>query len=92
MPRGIDATPELAFTKNANNGFTIHLYTACNVASNIKGKDGKDVAVDCSLETGFPANGLINIKLSPAIKTAFRVALRVPVWCSNFKAILMVSY
>ena len=84
MPRGVAATPELTFTKNANNGFTINLYTAGNVASKIK---GKDVAVDCSLETGFPANGLINIKLSPAIKTAFRVALRVPVWCSYFKAI-----
>ena len=88
VPRGIAAIPELAFTKNASNGFDINLYTAAKFAGKIKTKDGKDVAVDCALETAFPENGIINIKLNPATKTAFRVALRVPVWCSNFKAIV----
>ena len=86
VPRGIAVIPEMAFTKNAVNGFDINLYTAGNFAGKIKAKDGKEVAVDCALETSFPANGMIIIKLKPATKTAFRVALRIPVWCSNFKA------
>ena len=86
VPRGIAAIPELAFTKNANNGFDINLYTAGKFDSKIKTKDGKEVAVACAVETRFPANGMITVKLKPATKAAFRVALRVPAWCSNFKA------
>ncbi len=86
VPRVIAAIPELAFTKNAVNGFDINLYTAGKFNGKIKGKDGKEITVDCELETAFPANGMTTIKLNPATKTAFRVALRVPVWCSNFKA------
>lgn len=86
VPRGIAAIPEMAFTKNATNGFTINLYSAGKFNSNIKTKDCKEVAVSCGLQTAFPANGMITIKLNPASTTAFRVALRVPEWCSNFKA------
>ncbi|MBC7508485.1 MAG: glycoside hydrolase family 127 protein, partial [Ferruginibacter sp.] len=57
-----------------------------NFAGKIKAKDGKEVAVDCALETSFPTNGMIIIKLKLATKATFRVALRIPVWCSNFKA------
>ena len=88
VPRGIAAIPELAFTKNATNGFNINLYTAGSFNSKIKTKEGKEVAVNCTLETTFPANGIINIKVDPERKAAFRVALLVPVWCSNFKAMV----
>jgi len=88
VPRGIAAIPELAFTKNANNGFDINLYTAGKFNSNIKATNGKELAVSCSLETEFPANGIVNITINPATKAAFRVALRVPEWCTNFKAMV----
>ena len=86
VPRGIAAIPELAFTKNTNNGFNINLYSSGKFSEKIKTKDGKEVAVECLLETEFPSNGIINIKINPATKTTFRLALRVPVWCNNFKA------
>lgn len=56
--------------------------------SNIKAKDDNEVAINCTLETAFPANGMMTIHINPATTSAFRVALRVPVWCSNFKAIV----
>ena len=86
VPRGFAAIPELAFTKNASNGFDINLYTAGKFTSKIIARDGKEVAVDCGLETAFPSKGVVTIKLNTLEKTAFRVGLRVPVWCSNFKA------
>jgi DUF1680 family protein len=86
VPRGIAAIPELAFTKSTNNGFNINIYSSGKFTEKIKTKDGKEVAVECLLQTEFPANGIINITVNPAIKTAFRLALRVPVWCNNFKA------
>jgi DUF1680 family protein len=85
IPRGIASIPELAFTKNATNGFTINLYSAGKFTEKIKSKDGKEVVVDCEVQTEFPANGIINIKVNPATKTSFRLVLRVPVWCNNFK-------
>ena len=88
VPRGIAAIPELAFTKDANNGVAINLYTAGKFSNNIKTKDGKEVALSCALETDFPANGAITVKLNPVTKSVFRVALRVPVWCTDFKAIV----
>jgi DUF1680 family protein len=86
IPRGIAAIPELAFTKNADNGFNINLYSPGKFTEKIKSKDGKEVVVEFLLQTEFPANGIINIKVNPATKTAFRLDLRVPVWCNNFKA------
>ena len=86
VPRGISAIPELAFTKNTANGFDINLYTAGKFTGTIKNKQGNNVAVSCGLQTAFPANGMITITVNPASTTAFRVALRVPVWCTNFKA------
>jgi DUF1680 family protein len=49
-------------------------------------KDGKEVPVECSIDTKFPEEGQITITMCPDIKTDFRLALRVPAWCRNFKA------
>jgi DUF1680 family protein len=86
VPRGIAAIPELAFTKNTAGGFNINLYSSGKFTEKIKSKDGKEVAIECLLQTEFPDNGIINIKVNPAMKAAFRLALRVPVWCNNFTA------
>lgn len=88
IPRGIAAIPELAFTKNAQNGFNLNLYTPGKFADQVKTKDGQEVAVACVLETTFPENGRVTIQLNPETKTEFRLALRVPAWCSNFKAVV----
>ena len=88
IPRGIAAIPELAFTKNTPNGFNLNLYTAGKFTGKVKTKDGKEVAVACVLETKFPENGKITIQLNPQTKTEFRVALRVPAWCTNFTAVV----
>lgn len=43
------------------------------------------MAVACTLETAFSANGIITIKRHLESKAAFRLALRVTVWYSYFK-------
>jgi len=86
VPRGIAAIPELAYTKNANNGFNINLYTSGKITDKIFTKDGKEVAIVCSIQSKFPEEGTATITLNPETKAEFRLALRVPAWCKNYTA------
>ena len=86
VPRGIAAIPELAYTKNADNGFSINLYTGGKLADTIRTREGREVPVECTIDTKFPENGKINLTIKTVVKSDFRVSLRVPVWCKNFKA------
>ena len=86
VPRGIAAIPELALTKNADNGFSINLYSAGKITDKILTKDGKEVAIDCTIESKFPEEGVATITLNPETKAEFLLALRVPAWCKNFTA------
>jgi DUF1680 family protein len=85
VPRGIAAIPELIYTKNTDNGFSINLYTSGKIADNILTKDGKEVPVECTIDSKFPEEGLATITMNPGIKTEFRLALYVPAWCKNFR-------
>ena len=86
IPRGIAAIPELAYTKNAYNGFNINFYSAGKITDKIFTKDGKEMAIDCTIESKFPEEGAATITLNPETKAKFLLALRVPSWCKNFKA------
>jgi DUF1680 family protein len=86
IPRGIAAIPELAYTKNADNGFSINLYTGGKIADKITTKDGRELPVECTIDSKFPEEGQVTITMNQPAKTEFRLALRVPAWCRNFKA------
>jgi DUF1680 family protein len=86
IPRGIAAIPELALTKNSDNGFNINIYSSEKLKDKVITKNGKEVAVDCTIDSKFPEEGSVTITLTPETKVAFLLALRVPSWCSNFKA------
>jgi len=86
IPRGIAAIPELAFTRNADNGLNINLYTGGKITDKVLSKDGIEVNLECNIVSKFPEEGAVTITLNPEIKANFRLALRVPVWCRNFKA------
>jgi DUF1680 family protein len=85
IPRGIVAIPELAYTKNADNGFSINLYSSGMIEDKINTKEGKEVPVECTIESKFPEEGLVILRLNPSTKANFRLALRVPIWTKNFK-------
>ena len=86
IPRGIAAIPELALTKNAVNGFNINLYSTEKLKDKIITKNGKEVAVDCTIESKFPGEGTATITLNPETQAEFLLALRVPAWCKNYTA------
>lgn len=86
VPRGIAAIPELAYTKIADNGFSINLYTSGKISDKIMTKDGKEIPVESTIDSKFPKEGRMTITLNPETKSEFRLALRVPAWCTKFKA------
>lgn len=88
VPRGIAAIPELAYTKNAGNGFCINLYSTGKLAGNIFTKEGKEVAVQCNIQSTFPEGGKSTITITPEKSCEFKLSLHVPDWCKNFKIIV----
>ena len=88
IPRAISAIPELAYTKNIDNGFDINLYTTGKITDKILTKDGKEVAVQCNIQSTFPEGGKSTITINPEIKSVFQLSLHVPDWCTNYKAVV----
>lgn len=86
IPRGIAAIPELAYAKNVDNGFSINLYSSGRLKDKIMTKNGKEIAVDCKVESNFPQEGKAKITITPSAKASFKLMLRVPAWCKSFKA------
>jgi DUF1680 family protein len=86
LPRGIAAVPELAYSKNFDNGFSINLYSAGKLKDEIFSKDGKETGIECTVDTKFPEEGKVTINLDPETKTEFRLSLMVPSWSRNYLA------
>jgi DUF1680 family protein len=86
LPRGIAAIPELTYAKNPDNGFNINLYSKGKLTDKIFTKDGKEVGIECNVESNYPEDGRATITLNPETKSEFLFSLHVPAWCRNFKA------
>ncbi|HEY5139674.1 MAG TPA: beta-L-arabinofuranosidase domain-containing protein, partial [Methylococcales bacterium] len=88
VPRGIAAIPELAYSKNAGNGFCINLYSTGRLAGEIFTKEGNEVAVQCNIQSTFPEGGKSTITINPVKSCEFKLSLHVPDWCKNYKAVV----
>lgn len=88
VPRGIAAIPELAYSKNADNGFCINLYSTGKLDGKIFNKKGEEIGVQCDIQSTFPAGGKSTITIAPEKSCEFKLSLYVPDWCTNFKAII----
>jgi len=86
IPRGIAAIPELVYTKNANNGFNINIYSSGKFSDNMKTTNGQLIPVKLAINSRYPEVGSAEISMDIPKKANFNVALRVPVWCKNFVA------
>lgn len=88
IPRGIAAIPELAYSKNADNGFSINLYSTGKLDGKIFNKRGEEVGVQCDIQSTFPAGGESTITIATEKPSEFKLSLYVPDWSSNFKAMV----
>ncbi len=88
IPRGFAAIPELAYSKNADPGFYINLYSTGKLDGKIFNRKGEEVGVKCDIQSTFPAGGKSTITIAPEKSCAFKLSLYVPDWCTNFEAIV----
>ncbi len=86
VPRGIAVIPDVAYTRNADNGLSINIYSAGRAEFTIRTSRGDELPVRCVLETRFPEAGRVRIVVDPETIARFTLALRVPSWCRSFKA------
>jgi uncharacterized protein len=77
-PRGVALIPTFAISTDAD-GAVVNIYEAGTAKLNLR--DGQPVTL--MTETRYPSDGHINIVVSPAVKSAFTVKLRIPQWCQR---------
>ncbi|MDO4292763.1 MAG: glycoside hydrolase family 127 protein [Eubacteriales bacterium] len=77
LARLVSSIGSYAFTENENTLF-VHLYMGSKLEKQVNGR-----TVDVQIESGFPWNGDVQIKLR-AKDTDFVLALRLPDWCGSY--------
>ena len=77
-PRGLALIPTFALTTDTN-GVVVNLYDAGTATPKLR--DGTPVTL--TLTTLYPAEGRVNLTVSPKSKRSFALKLRVPAWCQQ---------
>jgi len=85
VPRGIALVPYFTFG-NIKNVPTVLFYEPAIYKENIITADKKEIAATFRIEGDFPETGNMNLTVLVSKTTSFPVALRVPLWCTNYVA------
>lgn len=87
IARMISSVASYAYTEN-DSTLWFHLYMGANLTKTVKIKDqsGKEKksALHLKVESDFPWNGDVLIKIRPEETTEATLAFRIPAWCQNF--------
>jgi hypothetical protein len=85
VPRGIAMLPYFTFG-NLKNVPTLLIYESAEYKESITTTDKKTVTLALTVESSFPENGNSVLTVNVSQAASFPIALRVPSWCSSFKA------
>jgi hypothetical protein len=84
--RAVARIPELLWARFPEGGLGILIYNAGTLKGKIRTTTGEDVATIVRIDTEYPKSGAVTIQVAPAKAANFRLALRVPGWCTGFEA------
>jgi len=85
VPRGIAMIPYFSFG-NVQNSPTLMMYEPATYKETVATSKGKEIDLSLQIEGDFPESGDATITVNPSQKAAFALSLRVPDWCTSFKA------
>ena len=77
IARLVSSIGAYAYGENEDTLF-MHLYMGSHTVKNV---DGKEVSID--VRTGYPNNGKVDIDVSGAAGTGFKLAVRIPGWTGD---------
>ncbi len=85
VPRGIALVPYFTFG-NIKNVPTVLFYELAMYKENITTSDKKEIAATFKIEGDFPESGNMTLTVGVSKTADFPIALRVPLWCTNYVA------
>lgn len=85
VPRGIALIPNFTFG-NLKNVPTVLFYEPANYKETITTINKEEIEAAFKIAGNFPESGNVSITVETAISANFPLALRVPLWCTNFIA------
>lgn len=85
VPRGIALIPFLNYGK-VNNAPTVLLYEAATIRDTITTLNHLALPLQLTIESQFPQDGRATIHLKLPHTATFALQLRVPSWCTGFRA------
>ncbi len=85
VPRGIALVPYFTFG-NIKNVPTVLFYEPAVYKENITTADKKEIAATFKIEGNFPESGSLTLTVGVSKTANFPIALRVPLWCTNYVA------
>ncbi len=88
LPRVIAMIPDVLWAQFADGGMAVLMYNQAKMGDFIQTGSGKRVFVDLNIQSDFPKSGHVKITVNPANSAEFRLALRVPEWTPDFKAVV----
>jgi DUF1680 family protein len=88
LPRGIAAIPELVYSRYTDGGLAVNIYSAGSARDTIVTKKGKNIVVDFSIDIKYPESNKAKIRINTQSNEVYKIALRAPVWCKSFVAIV----
>jgi DUF1680 family protein len=88
LPRVITMIPDVLWSQFAEGGMAILTYNQARMGDFIQTANGERVFLDLNIQSGFPKSGQVTISVDPAQPAEFKLALRVPLWASDFKVVV----
>lgn len=85
VPRGIALVPYFTFG-NIKNVPTVLFYEPATYKESIISADKKTVAATFKIEGNFPETGNMILTVLVSQTASFPIALRIPLWCTNYVA------
>jgi hypothetical protein len=85
VPRGIALVPYFTFG-NIKNVPTVLFYEPATYKESITSADKKTIAATFKIEGNFPKTGNMILTVLVSQTASFPIALRIPLWCTNYLA------
>jgi len=85
VAREISRIPGTMWSKPANGGLAVLLYSTGSFKDTVVAVDGSEIELSLNAETDFPHTGKVDLTVYPEREAEITILFRVPKWCSSYQ-------